>query len=308
MEDNIETMTFTHRANGPANSFGYDALDRLTNVQYLSDNQDIEDFSAMDNLGNRTGTITQRDGVRNYTTDSLTNRYTAINSPTQNLFYDLAGNLIEDHDGYRYVYDYENRIIRIYKLNGQTEIDVAFYAYDALGRRIGKYDAIASEMAIYYYNDQWQVAAVYDRPDVAGVCMRWFVFGNYIDEVLLMNDGTDDYYYLHDHLYSPVALLDDTGAVVERYEYDAYGEVQVLSSEFLVLSSSQNGNPYAFTGRELDTLDAETGLYDYCFRMYSPALSRFCQTDPLGTIDGIFRNTAKKRLERKMTRHNNSLN
>ena len=38
-----------------------------------------------------------------------------------------------------------------------------------------------------------------------------------------MNDGTDDYYYLHDHLYSPVALLDDTGAVVERCEYDAYG-------------------------------------------------------------------------------------
>ena len=106
MEDNIETMTFTHRDNDPANSFGYDAPDSLTNAQHLSDNQDIEDFSAMDNLGNRTGTITQRDGVRHYTTDGLTNRYTAINSPTQNLFYDLAGNLIEDHDGYRYVYDH----------------------------------------------------------------------------------------------------------------------------------------------------------------------------------------------------------
>ena len=68
------TMTFTHRANDPANSYGYDTLDRLTGVEYLSDAQDIEDFSAMDNLGNRTGTITQRDGVRDYTTDALTNR------------------------------------------------------------------------------------------------------------------------------------------------------------------------------------------------------------------------------------------
>ncbi len=78
---------------------------------------------------------------------------------------------------------------------------------------------------------------------------RYYVFGNYIDEVLVMHDGTDDLYYAHDHLYSPVALFADNGTVAERYEYDAYGEVQVLSSEFLVLSSSQYGQgvKYAFT-------------------------------------------------------------
>jgi len=36
---------------------------------------------------------------------------------------------------------------------------------------------------------------------------RDFVYGNYIDEVLIMvEDNTDTYYYAHDHLYSPVAL------------------------------------------------------------------------------------------------------
>jgi hypothetical protein len=58
----------------------------------------------------------------------------------------------------------------------------------------------------YYYDDQR--AAV--QTLVSGPVEtddRYFVFGNTIDEVLVMHDGTDDLYYLHDHLYSPVALL-----------------------------------------------------------------------------------------------------
>jgi len=44
------------------------------------------------------------------------------------------------------------------------------------------------------------------------------------------NDG--DYYYLHDHLYSAVALLDDDGDVVERYEYDAYGTCRITDDAY----------------------------------------------------------------------------
>ena len=44
------------------------------------------------------------------------------------------------------------------------------------------------------------------------------------------------------------------------------------------------GNPYLFTGRRWD---AETNLYHYRHRDYSPALGRFLQTDPLGYIDGM---------------------
>ncbi len=44
---------------------------------------------------------------------------------------------------------------------------------------------------------------------------RYFVFGSYIDEVLVMHDGTGDLYYAHDHLYSPVALLAANGTVDE---------------------------------------------------------------------------------------------
>ena len=51
---------------------------------------------------------------------------------------------------------------------------------------------------------------------------RAFVYGNYIDEALLMTDsGDNDYYYVHDHLYSPAALTDDQGTVLERCPLNA---------------------------------------------------------------------------------------
>ena len=47
---------------------------------------------------------------------------------------------------------------------------------------------------------------------------RYYVFGNYIDEVLLMTDelgGTPtDHYYGHDHLFSPVILFASNGTTL----------------------------------------------------------------------------------------------
>ncbi len=134
----------------------------------------------MDDLGNRT-TINLRSGSNQvYDVNDLTNRYLSIDQSA--LEYDAAGNLTADHDGYHYVYDYENRITRIFKLDGETEIDVALYAYDALGRRIWKYDPTAAAPDVYYYhNDQWQILAEYTGDTT---WRQWFAYGNYIDEVL----------------------------------------------------------------------------------------------------------------------------
>ena len=159
----------------------------------------------------------------------------------------------------------ENRLTTVRR---SDNIVVARYEYDALGRRI---EAVRVDQNLqgqwvetvqrYYYDEQR--AAV--QATVSGgteTDSRYYVFGNYIDEVLLMRNlaGTPaDTYYAHDHIYSPVALFAANGTVAERYEYDAYGKVQVLTSAFSPLTSSQYGNPYAFTGRELDILDGEIG-------------------------------------------------
>jgi len=69
-----------------------------------------------------------------------------------------------------------------------------------------------------------------------------------------MSDSSgNDYYYLHDHLYSPAVLVEDNGTVVERYEYDAYGVCRVLEPNFAPDPDglSDYANCYLFTGRTL---------------------------------------------------------
>jgi YD repeat-containing protein len=139
--------------------------------------------------GNRDGNQTLRDdGTVNFVVDLAcpersrrnTNRYTSIGG--NSITHDDAGNLTADKDGYTYEYDYENRVV---KIEDSSSNDVAEYAYDALGRRIRVIDSKASTTTLYYYNPQWQVLAEYDNSNNQ---QRYFIYGNYIDEPLVMCD------------------------------------------------------------------------------------------------------------------------
>ena len=72
-----------------------------------------------------------------------------------------------------------------------------------------------------------------------------------------------------DGLGSVTAITNQTGNVVARYVYDAFGNQRVTGSAV---------NPFTFTGRELD---AATGLYYYRLRTYDPRIGRFLSEDPL---------------------------
>lgn len=100
-----------------------------------------------------------------------------------------------------------------------------------------------------------------------------------------MNDGTDDYYYAHDHLYSPVALIEDDGDVIGRYEYDAYGRMTRFDPDFTPWSGTEAGNPYYFTGRRLDVLDdGDLDIMYYRNRYYDTETGRFLTQDPMGIV------------------------
>ena len=195
------------------------------------------------------------------------------------------GNLTKDERGYEYEYDYENRIVKITK-NSQTKAE---FAYDALGRRIQKKDLIdPNNTTRYYYNYNWQVLAEYDGSDTL---QRIFIYGNgtcptcrRIDEVLLMKAGENDYYYAHDHLYSPALLTDSSGTVIERYEYDAYGNPTIWNAGFTTERDCSNyGNPYLFTGRRVDILDSGSlKIQSNRNRYYNYYTGRWLTQDPLG--------------------------
>jgi len=107
-----------------------------------------------------------------------------------------------------------------------------------------------------------------------------------VDEVLAVVSGTTRTYVHSNHLYSPAALTSSTGAVVERYRYDAYGMRTVTNAAGVprTPNASQHGFQRGFTGYHLDE---ETGLYYARARMYSPGLGRFIGRDPKGYVDGM---------------------
>ncbi|MFH1417084.1 MAG: RHS repeat-associated core domain-containing protein [Planctomycetota bacterium] len=91
-------------------------------------------------------------------------------------------------------------------------------------------------------------------------------------------------------------LVSTGGALLARYEYDPYGNVQSSSG------SLADANPFRFSTKyfdaEIDYADTTAdGLYYYGYRYYSPRLGRWLNRDPIGEKGGqnlyaFVRNTA----------------
>ncbi len=99
------------------------------------------------------------------------------------------------------------------------------------------------------------------------VCRRW--------------ESGASHYVLKDYL-DPVAILADTGYVIERYRYSAFGETQIMDSAFM----SQFVSDYAWTFLfHAEFRDEATKLYNYGYRYYCSSLGRWMSRDPLATAD-----------------------
>jgi RHS repeat-associated protein len=277
---NILTQTFNHHSSTTANIYSYDRLDRLTRSDYHHNNEN-EQFTY-DTLGNRL-TAKPRTGSNIVYLHDRANEITKIDS-TQ-VYYDAAGNLTKDHRVYTYYYDQDNRLTQVRDSAGTAT--KATYAYDAIGRRVRS--IIGTTTTQYYYDGQ----RVLLETNAGGATdQRYYVWGNYIDEALMMRKLTvtaADYYYGHDHLYTPVVLFNSSGGTIaERYEYDAYGKMYRQNADFTDFSGTEAGNPYYFTGRELDSIDSNAlKIMYYRARSYDPTTGRFLQRDPIGCVDGF---------------------
>ncbi|HVA65617.1 MAG TPA: RHS repeat-associated core domain-containing protein, partial [Elusimicrobiota bacterium] len=136
----------------------------------------------------------------------------------------------------------------------------------------------------YVYDNQ-DILAIVDQNDNL---VALFTHGPGIDEPLEIRQGASGpEYFLHaDGLGSIVAVTDGTGNVVERIQYEAYGQPVFLDergSSPAVESQSFTGSPYAFTGREWDQ---ESGMYFYRQRYSDTLTGRYLQQDPLSLRTG----------------------
>ena len=81
-----------------------------------------------------------------------------------------------------------------------------------------------------------------------------------------------------------------TGAVLEKYKYDAFGKPVIMNAAGAVLSGgAAYGNRFLFTGREYL---ANFGIYEYRARAYHPRLGRFTSEDRNLFVHAINRGTA----------------
>lgn len=244
--------------------YTYDNIYQFTNITYPDTSSTTYNY---DSVGNRTSVT--NGSIEEYTTNNL-NQYTAIDDTGYS--YDDNGSLTGDGI-FTYTYDYANRLT-----NASNDSVSADYWYDGFNRRVRKeIDGVVTNYLydgnnlLVEYNADWDPVVYY-------------VYSDNIDEPINITTASGTYYYHSDTLGSITEISNASGDLVESYQYDAYGTPTIFNAVGVEIPESNVGNRFMFTAREYD---AETGLYYYRARYYSPALGRFLQTDPLGYYDSM---------------------
>lgn len=277
-KDNDDKASIENLINGQfSKQFTYDNENRLTAYKRgqlaggVISNPLEQIGYAYDGVGNRT-TATVNGAAINYAVNVM-NGYASSTQggATTNYTYDGNGNQ-ENTITHQFEFDEENRVISVD--NGST----ATYKYDPLNRRIQK--ATPTDTINYYYHK----LRVIEERNENDQTLATYVYGDFLDDVLQMERGGAKYYYHKDGMSSTTSLTDANANVVERYDYDAFGNVTYLDADYNVIANSVAGNEYLYTGQRLD---AETGLYYYKNRYYDASTGRFIQRDPMGYIDGL---------------------
>lgn len=259
--------------------FTYDPLYRLTKVKYPDGNKTKYKYDHMGNrLSMKASFISNNNKLSSYLGMALGNleilwnkaRYTydsenrLVKGNDIEFKYDDIGNLVERRTGNkitRFEYDYENRLVKIEYPDGTYNQ----YTYDALGRRISKRYP-DGKTVFYLYDGHNLIQEVIDK----GHVIASYIYDLGIDHSISMTRNGKTYYYLYDHLGSVIALTDESGNIVVKYEYDTWGNV--------IKENGDIPNPFRFTGREWDE---ESKLYYYRARYYDPIIGRFISKDTI---------------------------
>jgi len=276
-----KTSHYELHTGGSQRDYAYDSVNRLIrSVRRPATGASEAIQYNLDGVGNRLSVI----GGSNagpYTMsatlpepgDRQLNQYTT--TPFDTRSNDRNGNVVAINLGpaqeRTLTYDHRNQMVGFAEA---TPSVTAQYAYDALGRRIGQQVTGVNPEDVRFVHNGWRVVEEQNR---AGGSLADYLHGGYIDEVLQMRRGGQEYYYQSDHLYSVVALTSPAGTVLERYAYSDYGmPTRVGSGEQL---GSALGNPHLFTGREFG---GELGFSFYRTRYYDPKAGRFAGRDSIG--------------------------
>lgn len=264
--DDYARRTSITRGNGVTTTYSYDGSTRLSSLAHdLASTGSDQTISYTYNAGNqaltRTGTnasyvYTPPTGYA-YTPPNGLNQLVSNNAAT--LSYDTRGNLTSDGT-VSYSYDAYNRL---------TAAGSATLSYDPASRLYQTAGAATTR----FLSDGGEVIAEYNT---SGTLLRRFVHGPGIDEPIVWYEGSgtsDRRWLVQNEQNTVIAVTDASGAALTINTYDEYG-----------VPGSSNAGRFQFTGQ---MWLPEASQYDFKARMYSAALGRFMQTDPILQNGGL---------------------
>jgi RHS repeat-associated protein len=243
--------------------YSYDPLNRLLSANTVFGKSDY----TYDDVGNRLSrTINGR--VDTYTYQPGTNRLAQVTGANPEAFsYDDNGN-ITDIDSMEFVYNQNNRLIRV----EDGSVILAEYTYNGFGQRLIKQvDGIET---IFHYDFDGNIIA---ESEADGSMTAEYL---YVDQsrMAVVDSSTGKLYFYHNnYLGTPIMMTDDTGTVVWEGDYRPFGEASVNPKSSVV-------NNFRFSGQYSDE---ETGLHYNYHRYYDPTTGRYLTPDPIGLEGGI---------------------
>ncbi len=255
---------------GVVHTYLYDSLDQMVRSTRTGSSADRVREYRFDGVGNREVVI-QDTAAQAYEANEM-HEYTSI--LPQAMDYDDAGNLTSMSA--QMTYDFKNQMT-LHDVGGRS--GKSNYQYDALGRRIVKETAVATSHAYYL---GWDVL---EEQGSEGDAVATYVYGSGLDDLLTLQTDADGdgqwnrFVYHRDDLGNVTKLSDESGVVVEAYDYDDYGMPLNAQTFQPVLAASSSLNDRFFSGRPYDR---ESGLYYFRQRYLSPTLGRFTTRDPIG--------------------------
>jgi RHS repeat-associated protein len=257
--------------------------------------------------GHSVGYYLDRAGNRQQVTDSA--NATATYAPNNiNQYTSVSGCSISnglEHEVSSFQAPNDTNLVNYYYVNDEHLKQVSdsnnnyYLYYDALGRCVNRN---LNGTTTYYIYDGEKPILEYSSTGVVGRN----VYGKGIDEILMRTDpGVNSgytFYYAQDHEGSVTHLLDgrstpssQTGNVIEKYAYDAFGAPTFLDGNGNLLNPNCTGynNRFLFTGREYGATYRKIyvstfSFYEYRARAYNPILGRFMSEDPKGFAGGDY--------------------
>ena len=251
--------------------YGYDACNRLIQVQYPDPlGERLEDISY-DHAGNRISHIisTVSGSMReSYTYDNAnrllqinrseykTGMQEAVSTETENFTYDKNGNLLTDGKGTRYLYDAFGRTSEVWMQDGNVQKN----HYDAEGLRAEMEEN--GRLVQFLFSDREVVAETQDDGNVV----------RYIRGLGIISSDSESaktyYHYVSDESESVRYIVDEENEIKNDYEYDAFGNTLACKETV--------HNRFRYNGEQYDSL---TNQYYLRARYYNPVIARFTQED-----------------------------